>query len=1001
MTAEGLVGGALGVVYARLRAGDREPLTGLLDELMGMIALQYLGPRAARREQRRPAPAPRPLPQSEQASLGAEKDPLDEVEMRLTYRTARVLACIAERPGASNRAVAERAGVTDPGQISKLLRRLERLGLAVNSRRGPPERRAECVGADAVGYSGRPAPQRPHPRPDRGRAGESAYRRSQERKLMRFASERALKRKGAERAVRERVARLRYYAVNHHKRSTHREGSEKMLRISLRSGFMRGPVSIVASLAIPLVGLLSFGVSASALPAGRAYEMVSPSYKQGYGVTTVRAVEPGGGSVVFSSQGGFSGALSGGVAAHHYYIARRGEKGWSTGSFEPAFGGLSDVSVGLEYGLASGPVGPNAGVEDDSSVEEVFQLHSSGVPDTPESWGVFGDIVMRQIEGQSFDAAEAGASSDLCHVVLSSERALLPEAEGTLVGGGVTTYDLSRGCGGREPYLRLLALNNGDPQTPINPGCPAGLGTGRYLNNPHGIQQDAKMNAVDATGDEIFFTTSAQEEASAGCGGTSGVGQQLFVRVGGSRTVEVSRPLEGRVFGGCVGGGVPGEVPCDGASSRASAYFKGASEDGSKVFFATEAPLTEGAGCGVGCEQPTGSNLYMASIGCPAGGSGCEAAQREVTSLVEVSHDAVAEQAAEVQGVVNIAQDGSRVYFVARGVLSEGADAEGHAPVGGADNLYVYDSVSGQTTFVADLCSGPGRSGVSEDARCPRGLQEGGGDAALLWGERAPEAQSTQDGSFLVFAAYAQLSPGDTDSARDVYRYDALTGRLERVSVGEDDYDANGNNDAFGADIEPAGAWGGNDNVYIDHELATHAISEDGSRIVFSTADPLSPAATNGRVDVYEWDEGSVSLISSGTSEENDGHAMITPSGRDIFFVTSQGLVSGDTDGLPDIYDAHECTAQAPCFVPAAAERAPCEGDACQGPLTNPAPLLVPGSVSQAAGGNFAPPVSAPAVGVKKKANVKKKPKKAQPRKARSKTKDEAKKSNHDRRVKR
>ena len=43
VTAEGLVGGAFGVVYARLRSGDRRPLTGLLDELMGMIALQYLG----------------------------------------------------------------------------------------------------------------------------------------------------------------------------------------------------------------------------------------------------------------------------------------------------------------------------------------------------------------------------------------------------------------------------------------------------------------------------------------------------------------------------------------------------------------------------------------------------------------------------------------------------------------------------------------------------------------------------------------------------------------------------------------------------------------------------------------------------------------------------------------------------------------------------------------------------------------------------------------------
>ncbi|HWX44734.1 MAG TPA: TetR/AcrR family transcriptional regulator [Solirubrobacteraceae bacterium] len=133
VTAEGLVGGAFGVVYARLRSGDRRPLKGLLDELMGMIALQYLGASAARREQRRAAPAPRPAVHAGRVPVGSEKDPLDEVDMRLTYRTARVLQCIAEQPGASNRGVAESAGVTDPGQISKLLGRLERLGLTVNT----------------------------------------------------------------------------------------------------------------------------------------------------------------------------------------------------------------------------------------------------------------------------------------------------------------------------------------------------------------------------------------------------------------------------------------------------------------------------------------------------------------------------------------------------------------------------------------------------------------------------------------------------------------------------------------------------------------------------------------------------------------------------------------------------------------------------------------------------------------------------------------------------
>ena len=53
--------------------------------------------------------------------------------MRLTYRTARVIEGVAERPGASNRVIAERAGIHDAGQVSKLLRRLASLGLLTNT----------------------------------------------------------------------------------------------------------------------------------------------------------------------------------------------------------------------------------------------------------------------------------------------------------------------------------------------------------------------------------------------------------------------------------------------------------------------------------------------------------------------------------------------------------------------------------------------------------------------------------------------------------------------------------------------------------------------------------------------------------------------------------------------------------------------------------------------------------------------------------------------------
>ena len=139
LTAEGLVGAAFGIVYARLLKGQRGPLTELTGELMGMIVLPYLGPAAARREQ--DAPAPRAVtPRSAQRPALSERvvaDPLESVPMRLTYRTSRVLEGVAELAGRgsapSNREVGDFAGIQDPGQVSKLLRRLERLGLLANS----------------------------------------------------------------------------------------------------------------------------------------------------------------------------------------------------------------------------------------------------------------------------------------------------------------------------------------------------------------------------------------------------------------------------------------------------------------------------------------------------------------------------------------------------------------------------------------------------------------------------------------------------------------------------------------------------------------------------------------------------------------------------------------------------------------------------------------------------------------------------------------------------
>jgi AcrR family transcriptional regulator/DNA-binding MarR family transcriptional regulator len=130
VTAEGVVGAIFAVLHTRVLETGGEPLTTLLGPLMSMIVLPYLGARAAGRELTRP-----PLdPPSAARGRGQarHKDPLDGLNMRLTYRTVRVLMVIAEHPGASNREIAEGSGIVDQGQISKLLNRLARLKLVEN-----------------------------------------------------------------------------------------------------------------------------------------------------------------------------------------------------------------------------------------------------------------------------------------------------------------------------------------------------------------------------------------------------------------------------------------------------------------------------------------------------------------------------------------------------------------------------------------------------------------------------------------------------------------------------------------------------------------------------------------------------------------------------------------------------------------------------------------------------------------------------------------------------
>lgn len=691
--------------------------------------------------------------------------------------------------------------------------------------------------------------------------------------------------------------------------------------------------------ALPLVATIAcFSYSsrpAFALPLGRAYEQVSPLYKGGYGAKQIFDVAPDGNNVVYGSFGAFAGASSNLV--DNFYYARRTESEWATTALNPpasaaAYWISNDFSGSPITSLWDLYVGPeNEGATNDTSTE-----HQLAVRRADGSLEPVGPV-LRPLDGKPFVSENEGVSDDFCHMFIGAIRSLVPEA----VGNETQLYEVDRGCSGSQAAIRLVAVDNKGAL--LSPDCTPSAG-----NKP-----ENQFNAVSADGSLVYFEV--RVPAVANC--TSN--PQVFVRISHTKTIEVSKSL-GETCDEEV------ELPCSSASGRPAAFFRGASNDGTKIFFMTAAPLSA-------TDNNLSNDLYVATVGCPSGTSDCLASDRTVTSLDQASQSTSSTEAADVRGVAAVSQDGSHVYFVARGVLAEegpssfGAQAK---PVHGAENLYVYvrnqQFPNGHLSFIGDLCTGPAESGEMLDLRCPQGLDKGTinvnprNDTELV--NRHPLVQAAgPEGSVLVLSTYAQLlnrGPEiDSDNAQDVYRYDASNNELQRVSVGEGNADANGNkNDTSEIGLEglenadariqaPIQGFTGDE----ERKILRQAADDKGARIVFTSAEPLAESASNGMSNVYEWDDGAVTMISSGDAAEADESPVITPTGADIFFVTAEGLVAQDADGAPDLYDARLNGG----FPNAPMEREQCSsGDACQGPLTNPAPLLVPGSVVQTPGEN-------------------------------------------------
>ncbi|MDT4932191.1 MAG: hypothetical protein QOK11_83, partial [Pseudonocardiales bacterium] len=85
---------------------------------------------------------------------------------------------------------------------------------------------------------------------------------------------------------------------------------------------------------------------------------------------------------------------------------------------------------------------------------------------------------------------------------------------------------------------------------------------------------------------------------------------------------------------------------------------------------------------------------------------------------------------------------------------------------------------------------------------------------------------------------------------------------------------------------------------------------------------------SNNLEDVYEWNDGNISLISAGTGT-GGGLAAVDPGGRDVFLQTNDQLVPQDGDSNRDIYDARSGGG-----FPVTPPAGQCSGDGCQGPLT-------------------------------------------------------------------
>jgi hypothetical protein len=650
------------------------------------------------------------------------------------------------------------------------------------------------------------------------------------------------------------------------------------------------------------------------LPDCRAYEMVSPLYKDDNNIGETNIVaSASGGAVTYISKGSFAEARA--SRFQNRYISRRGQNGWSTLDLTPPYSSdetntnvpfeelmfTSDLSKGLLRGeltplTSDSPSGYiNLYIADTSS--NTYQAVTTGVPPG-----------LRPYEQQEseFEPRTVGFSSDLSHVVFQEYgfEGLTPEASPD----HTHVYEWSGG------HLVLVDV------APEGKTLSAEDRAGSPGSNP---RSGDVWHAVSSDGSRVFFTGGEGE------GGKTG--GQVYVReTNDVRTVEVSASQKTN------GSGPSGTDP----NGPKPARYWDANAGGSKVFFTSSSELTNDANTG---PADNAANLYEYDL--------------ETGLLTDLTVDVNAGDVngAAVLGLVNAGEDGAYVYFVAEGRLAAGAVSE-------QPNLYLYHD--GKVGYITTLGKAGERSG---------GGEERGGDSedwgGSEQGERGPGAHTarvTPDGTRLAFESELSLTgynnvPVEPENCRgfaegkfgprpckEVYLYDVRTG-LTCVSCDPDGSAPVGPARLGGHEELAEGALASPSPFYLPRNLSGEGMTD---RLFFESPDPLVVHDSNGRQDVYEYEDGHVNPISNVAGNFESFFLEADSSGNNVFIGTADQLLPEDEDQRIDIYDVKTVGG-----FPVLARLPVCNnGDSCKPPVSpQPGIFGAPASATFSGAGNVVP----------------------------------------------